>query len=92
MPSKTQISPKEMRMSRRATGSAWGTGHDNAPPTAPEVRARWSWAERNTFQATATRASSNRTMRPWLSSAAWKADTTAGLLVLRPLFMPDMLR
>ena len=92
MPSKTQISPKDTRSSRRAAGSLGNAADGKGAAAAPAARARASWTERSTFQAIATRARIKRTIKPWWSSAAWNAETMARLLVLRPVLMPGMLR
>ena len=82
------MSPNETRSSRRAVGS--GRDKDTGNADAEPAAARRYCTERRMFHATATRAMINRTTRPWCRRAAWKAETIAGLFVLKPVFMPGM--
>ena len=91
IPSKTQMRPKPTRSRRRAGGSGLAEGSGAVGAPVPAARACRSCAARWMFHATATRAMSKSTTRPWFRRADWNAETIAGLLTLRPVFMPGML-
>ena len=90
MPSRTQMSPNETLSRRRATGSGRQARKENIEVPAPSFEASRRETDRKTFHAASTKATINSAHRPWCNSAARKAETIAGLLVLRPVFMPGM--
>ena len=63
-PSKIQMSPKETRSKRRATGSQKGTNEEGAGAPVPRV-VILSCAERSRFQNTPTTKRISRTINAW---------------------------